>query len=131
MSADLEPQTRKVALLAGYVLSALCTTQMLFSIAMKLLLPHGVPEHFVALGWRPSDVSRLALLELGCTLVYLVPRTSILGAILLTAYLGGATATHARIGDGVFAYPVCLGVAFWLGLWLRNARLRAIIVAAR
>jgi hypothetical protein len=69
----------------------------------------------------------LPFLELACTLVYLAPRTAVLGAILLTGYLGGAAATHVRIGDGVFVYPVALGIALWGGLYLRDPRLRALL----
>jgi hypothetical protein len=62
--------------------------------------------------------------------LYALPRTSILGAILLTGYLGGATATHVRVGQP-FVFPIVFGVLVWLGLWLRDARLRALIPARR
>jgi hypothetical protein len=66
------------------------------------------------------------MLELTCTLLYVIPRTSVLGAILLTGYLGGATASHVRVGDSFIA-PVVFGVLVWLGLFLRDARIRALI----
>ena len=109
----------KVARRAGAVLGALVVLQMLFSAAMKLTLPTGVPEHFAELGWQLRDVTIVALVELACTALYVVPRTRVLGAILLTGYLGGAVATHLRIGDGVFPYPLVLGVALWAALYLR------------
>ena len=68
----------------------------------------------------------LGVLELACTILYAIPRTSVLGAILLTGYLGGATATHVRVGDS-FIMTVVLGVVVWGGLFLRDARLRALI----
>ncbi len=109
----------KTARWAGTVLGALVVLQLLFSAAMKLVRPSGVPEHFAELGWRMRDVTVLALLELACTALYLVPRTRKAGAVLLTGYLGGAVATHVRIGDGVFPYPLLLGAAVWGALYLR------------
>lgn len=101
------------------MLGALGGLQLLFSAAMKLARPSGVPEHFAELGWRMRDVTVLAFLELACTALYVVPRTRKAGAILLTGYLGGAVATHVRIGDGVFPYPLLLGAAVWGALYLR------------
>lgn len=69
----------------------------------------------------------IGILELACTVVYVIPRISILGAILLTGYLGGATAAHVRIGDSSFGAPVIVGALVWLGLFLRSARLRELI----
>jgi hypothetical protein len=84
------------------------------------------------LGW-PSDLPMarlLGALTVGATLLYLVPRTAVLGALLLTAYLGGAVATHVRIGNPLFShvlFGVYLGVMLWAGLWLRDPRLRALL----
>ena len=102
---------------------------LLFSASGKFLKPPEVVEGFARLGYAESAALGLGILELGCTLVYLVPRTSILGAILLTGYLGGATATHVRVGDplSMFIIPVILGVMVWGGLYLRDPRLRALI----
>ena len=72
----------------------------------------------------------LGILEVACTVIYLIPRTAVLGAILLTGYLGGATATHVRIGEPWFM-PVLLGVVVWLGIYLRDPRLRALIPLRR
>ena len=109
----------KPARWAGTVLGALVVLQLLFSATMKLARPAGVSEHFAELGWQMRDVTVLAFLELACTALYLVPRTRALGAVLLTGYLGGAVATHVRVGDGVFPYPLVLGMALWGALYLR------------
>jgi hypothetical protein len=98
---------------------------------LKLAKPagFGVVEDFARLGYPESVIMGIAILEIACTLVYLIPRTSVLGAILLTGYLGGAVATHVRVGDpsvNILA-PIFVGALFWVGLYLRNERLRALI----
>ncbi len=123
-SAPREPS--KAARRAGTLLGALVVLQLLFSVAMKLTRPTGVPEHFAELGWRMRDVTALAVVELVCTALYVVPRTRVLGAIVLTGYLGGAVATHLRIGDGVFPYPLLLGMAAWGALYLRGEVARVV-----
>jgi hypothetical protein len=113
---------------AGYTLGVLSCLMMIFSGGIKLVLPPGIPEHFAHLGWSLNLMAWLGPLELACTVIYLVPRSAVLGAILLTAYLGGAAAAHVRIGeDGVSLFPIGLGVALWAGLYLRDPRLRALI----
>jgi hypothetical protein len=77
------------------------------------------------LGYREDALSAIGVLELACTAVYALPRTAALGAILLTAYLGGAVATHVRVQDP-FVVPMVLGVLVWAGLWLRDESLRRI-----
>ena len=84
-------------------------------------------QGFTHFGYPQNLIVVIALLELGSTIVYLIPRVSVLGAILMTGYLGGATATNARIGDPSFVITVTLGVLVWLGLYLRDERLRALI----
>jgi len=77
------------------------------------------------MGWPTNVALALAIAELGSLVLYLIPQTAVLGAILLTGYLGGACATHVRIADyGHFWIPVAIGVVFWLGLYLRDARIR-------
>ena len=71
------------------------------------------------LGWTSNAMFNLGFVELACVLVYLIPRTSVIGAVLLTAYLGGAVATHVRIGDPFWA-PILVGVLIWGGLWMRD-----------
>ena len=120
----------KKMLWAGRILSALPVLTFLFSASMKLMKPHGLEEGFAHLGYPVSLALALAILEIACTAIYVIPRTSILGAILLTGYLGGATATHVRVGDPFFA-PVVVGVLVWGGLFLRDPRLRALIPLRR
>jgi hypothetical protein len=99
---------------------------LLFSGVLKLIKPAPVVDEFARLGYPESLVLGIGLLELACTVIYVVPRTSILGAIVLTGYLGGATATHVRIGD-LFFGPIVVGVLVWGGLFLRDDRLRALL----
>jgi hypothetical protein len=89
-----------------------------------------VVEAFEHLGYPVSLALGIGILELVCIVVYVIPRTSILGAILLTGYLGGAVATHVRIGSPLFShvfFPIYLGALVWGGLLLREERLRALI----
>ena len=116
----------KTMLWAGRILSALPVLLLLFSGVMKLMKPAPVVEGFVHLGYPAGLTLGLGIIELACTVLYVIPRTSILGAVLLTGYLGGATATHLRIGEP-FLMPIVLGVLVWGGLYLRDDRLRALI----
>ena len=111
---------------AGHIISALPVLMLLFSGVMKLVKPASVVEGFVRLGYPESLALGIGIVELACVVVYVIPRTSVLGAILLTGYLGGATATHVRIGEPFFA-PIVLGVLVWGGLFLCDARLRALL----
>jgi hypothetical protein len=115
---------------AGRIISALPVLMLLFSAVMKLVKPASVVEGFAHLGLPESLALGLAILEITCTVVYVIPRTAVLGAILLTGYLGGATVTHLRVGDPFFA-PVVCGVLVWGGLFLRDERLRALIPLRR
>jgi hypothetical protein len=85
-----------------------------------------VVEGLTHLGLPEKLLFGLGVVEVGCTALYLIPQTAVLGAILLTGYLGGATCAHLRVGDPYFA-PILLGVAIWGGLFLRDARLRTLI----
>lgn len=122
--------TSKRILWAGRIISALPVLLLLFSAVMKLVKPPEVVEGFTRLGYAESLALGIGILELVCTVVYVIPRTSILGAILLTGYLGGATATHVRIGEPFFA-PIILGVLVWGGLFLRDEQLRELIPLRR
>src|SRR4029078_4192230 len=108
---------------AGYVMSALPVLMLLFSGILKLVKPASVAEGFTHLGYDDNLALGLGLVELLPTLLYVIPRTTVLGAILLTGYLGGATATHLRIGEP-FHMAVLLGVFLWGGLYLPDERLR-------
>jgi hypothetical protein len=117
----------KGALWTGRILSAIPVLLLLASATAKLLKPPPVLQGFAQLGYSESIILKLAVMEIAFTAIYLIPRTAVFGAILLTAYLGGATATHARVGDPAFVGPVLTGVLLWLGLYLRDKRLRALV----
>jgi hypothetical protein len=111
---------------AGWILSGLPALLLLFSAAMKLLGAPGLKEGFDHLGWPITLAVPLGVLETLVTLIYLVPRTSVIGAILVTAYMGGAIATHVRVGDPFYT-QILIGMAIWGGLYLRDARLRSLL----
>jgi hypothetical protein len=127
MPTEIHPTVvSRKALWAGRIISALPVLMLVFSGVMKLLKPAPVVEEFGRLGYPEKLSLVLGIIELGCTGIYLIPQTAVLGAILLTAYLGGATTTHVRIGDPFF-FPIVLGILIWLGLYLREARLRSLV----
>lgn len=124
-AAHTAPVTKK-ALWAGRVVSAVPALVLLMGGVMKFVKPAPVVEGFVHLGYSEKLALPIGILEIVCLVLYLVPQTAVLGAILLTAYLGGATATHVRVGDSFFG-PVILGALVWLGLLLRDRRLRPLL----
>ena len=117
----------KKRLWAGRIISALPLLLMVFGGVFGVLKPAVAVPGFVHYGYPERVFLPICILELACAVVYAIPRTSVLGAILLTGYLGGATATHVRIGDPLFFMPVVLGVLVWGGLYLRDDRLRALV----
>jgi DoxX-like protein len=119
----------KKRLWAGRITSALPALFLLVDGIMKLIKPAVVVEATVRLGYPETVIIGLGIVLVACTVLYLIPRTAILGAILLTGYLGGAVATHVRVGEGLFpvSFPIIMGVLLWGGLWLRDERLRALI----
>jgi hypothetical protein len=119
----------KGTLWAGRVVSALPALMLLFSGVMKLAKPAPVVTEFGRLGYPENVILVIGILELACTIVYIIPRVSVLGAILLTGYLGGVVATHVRLGDPLVNVitPVVLGALIWGGLYLRDVRLRALL----
>jgi hypothetical protein len=120
----------KKGLWAGRILSGLVVVFLIPDGIIKFIKPAPVVEAFAHLGWPLSTSVTLGIILLLCTVLYAIPRTSVLGAILLTGYLGGAVATHLRIGDPLFShilFPTYLGILLWLGLYLRDERLRALI----
>lgn len=126
--------TRNWSRWAGYGLSGLVILFMLMDVTMKLAQLPVVLETTVQLGWPATTVTSVGLVLLACTTLYAYPRTSVLGAILLTAYLGGAVATHARIGSPLFSHTlfgVYVGLMLWGALYLRNDRLRSLIPYGR
>lgn len=125
-AAQTAPVSKK-RLWAGRVLSALPAALLVFSAVGKLMQPPAVLEGFAQLGYQTHLAVPIGILELSVAVLYMIPRTAVLGAILVAAYLGGATATHVRAGDGMFFSPVILGIVAWLGLWLREERLHALL----
>ncbi len=128
-SAARDSSSKKVVWV-GRVLSGLVVLFLIPDGVIKFIKPAPVVETSAHLGLPLSLANVLGVLLLLCTAVYVFPRTSILGAILLTGYLGGAVATHLRVGDPLFShilFPTYLGVLLWLGLYLRDSRLRVLI----
>ena len=119
------PVSKKM-LWTSRIMSALPVLVLLMSASMKFIKPAPVVEGFTHLGLPESLALGLGILEIACTVVYVIPQTSVLGAILLTGYLGGATLAQLRVGDPFFG-PIVLGVLVWGGLFLRDQRLRALI----
>jgi hypothetical protein len=111
---------------AGYVVSAAPVLMLIMSAVSKFTKPADVVKGFSDLGWPLILAVPLGILELVCVVLYVIPQTAVLGAILITGYLGGAIATHVRLQEP-FLIPVGLGILVWLGLYLRDARLRALI----
>lgn len=110
--------------IVGWILSVLPCLLLFFSAYMKLSKNPQAVEGFAAFK-TPNSLMIVGVLEVAFTLLYLFPRTAVLGATLLTAYLGGATETHLRIGEPLLI-PIAVGVALWLGLFFRDARVRAL-----
>jgi len=109
----------------GRVLSALPVLLLIFSGVMKLVQPPGFAEQMDKMGIPSHLATGIGITELACVVLYVIPQTAVLGAILLTGYLGGAVLTHLRIGDHYFM-PIVIGVVLWLGLYLRDRRIRAL-----
>jgi len=120
----------KWRLRAGFAMSALPVLFLLFDCVIKLLEIGPVLDSFTQLGYPVSLARGIGLLELACITLYVLPRTAVLGAIVLTGFLGGAVATHLRIGDPLFShvlFPVYVGLLVWGGLFLRDDTLRALL----
>lgn len=114
----------------GRVITGLVSLLFLFSAVMKLVGGADLKEGIAHLGLPESMVVPLAILEMACTVVYLIPATSVLGAILLAGYMGGAICTHWRVGDPFFL-QVVVGALVWLGIYLREPRLKALVPLRR
>lgn len=122
-----ETQPSKAMLWTGRVMSALPILFILMASVMKLLKLPAVVEGFVRSGVPERLIIPVGIIELLSVVVYLIPSTSVLGAILMTGLLGGATITTLRIGDPTYPMPVILGMLAWGGLYLRDLRLRELI----
>jgi hypothetical protein len=128
-AAALDSQPSKKALWAGRILSGLAVLFLVFDATVKVLQLPMALQGTRQLGYPEGVVFGLGIVQLVCLIAYLVPRTSVLGAVLWTGYLGGAVATHVRVGDPLFThalFPVYVAAFLWAGLWLRDQRLRAV-----
>lgn len=126
-------QNSKVSLWVGRVLSGLAVLFLVFDGVMKFFMDKLPPEALeagAALQWPIERMPLVGTILLICVLLYVIPRTSVLGAILLTGYLGGAVASHVRVSNPLFThtlFPIYVAVFVWLGLYLRDQRVKAII----
>ncbi len=120
----------RIKLAAGYVLTALAGLFLTFDTVLKVLRLAPAVQGTIELGYPTDSVLWIGLIELVCVALYLVPRTSVLGALLLTGYLGGAIATHVRIGNPLLThtlFPIYVALMLWAGLYLREGRLHALV----
>ena len=120
--------------IAGRIITGLALAFMAFDVGVKLVQAQVAVEGTVQLGFAPSLVLPLGLIQLACLILYVSPRTSPLGAALLTGYLGGAVATHVRLGNPMFTHilsPVYMAILLWGGLYLRDPRVRALLGRTR
>jgi hypothetical protein len=118
--------TTSISVWVGRAISALATLVFAISALMKLMGGAEVKQGMGHLGLPESLIIPLAILEVSCVVIYLIPATSVLGAILLTGYMGGAICTHLRVGDP-FVIQIMLGVFVWLGLYFRENRLKMLL----
>ena len=128
------PARSRRALWGGRVISGLAVGFLIFDSVGKVLEVQPAIDGTQQLGYPPDIVFSLGVILLSCVLAYLVPRTSVLGALLLTGYLGGAVATHVRVGNPLFThvlFPTYVAALLWGGLMLRDARLRAVLLPSR
>lgn len=125
VTPNLKPRTDKAAL-AGKIISALCILFLLFDAVGKVIKESHHIEGSAALGWPVDQVQNIGIALLISTILYIIPRTSILGAILITGYLGGAIAIMVRAGQPLYFASV-FGVLVWAGLYLRDEKIRALI----
>lgn len=128
------PARSRRALWAGRVISGLAAGFLIFDSVGKLLEVQPVIDGTQQLGYPADIVFSLGVILLSCVVAYLVPRTSVFGALLLTGYLGGAVATHVRVGNPLFThvlFPTYVAALLWGGLMLRDTRLRAVLLPSR
>jgi len=118
----------------GRVLSGVAVLFLTFDAAMKVFMMAPAIEGTTQLGYPASAIVPIGLIQVACLIVYLIPRTSVLGAILWTGYLGGAIATHVRAGSPLAThtlFPIYVAALLWAGLWLRDHRVRALLSRPR
>lgn len=131
-SSAASPPTSNTRVWVGRALTAIALVFLVFDASVKLLQRPEAIEGTVALGYPASVLVPLGLLQLTLLALYLIPRTALLGAVLWTGYLGGAVATHVRVGNPIAShilFPVYVGALLWGGLWLRDRRARTMLSA--
>lgn len=131
--APQSAQSSKGMLWTGWVLTILSILFLLLDAVGKFAKPPQVTEAFARLGLPIGLSITIGILLLVCTVIYAIPRTAVLGAVLLTGFLGGAVAIHLRAGSPMFEtiFPVLLAILAWLGVYLRNAALRRVLPVQR
>jgi Mn2+/Fe2+ NRAMP family transporter len=130
MTQGTTPSNPKWMTIVGWVLSVLPCFMLFFSAYMKLSRSTEAVDGLKNLHYPDSSLMPIGIAELVCTILYLIPQTAVLGAVLLTGYLGGATATHV-IGGVPIHMPVLFGVVLWFGLFFRDGRIRALLPLRR
>jgi hypothetical protein len=131
-TATASRTTTVTAARVGQVVSLLVTAFLLFDAVIHLLAIEPVVDSMRELGFPTGQALPIGLLELACLALYVVPRTSIIGAVALTGYLGGAVCAHVRVESPLLSttlFPVYVGIAVWIGLYLRNPKVRAMVSA--
>ncbi len=129
-SASSASAPSRAAVRTGRILSGIALAFLIFDASLKLSLTEAATQSTVELGYPASSVLTIGIIELACLIVALVPRTAVLGAVLWTGYLGGAVATHLRVGNPLFShilFPTYIAALLWGGLWLRDLRVRALL----
>jgi hypothetical protein len=129
MQATVQTSVPNSNLWAGRIVSGLPALFLLVDGAMKLFKPEFVVKETVRLGYPESTIIPIGIVLIICTILYLIPTTAVLGAILLTGYLGGAVATHVRAGEPLFSvvFAIVFGILIWLELYLHDRRLRELV----
>ena len=128
-AARFTPSRR--AVWTGRLLSGIAVLFLAVDAGMKLLRLPAAVEGTTQLGYPAGVILSIGVIQAICLLVYLIPRTSVLGAVLWTGYLGGAVATHVRVGNPLFGFvlfPIYVAALLWSGLWLRDRRVRALLL---
>ena len=126
-TSQTAPDISKPIILAGWIIGIVAVAFLVMSGVVKLVRPDLFVVGFTRFGYDQSVVLPLGVVQLVCTVLYLFPRTAVLGAVLLTGYMGGAIATHLRVGDPYFV-QLGIGVLLWLGLYLRDRRIRELLL---
>jgi hypothetical protein len=129
LNKAMNMQVSRVRLWTGRIITGFGALFLFFDGAMKIVKPAAVIEATAKLGFPEAALTGIGLVLIACTVLYVIPRTSILGAVFLTGYLGGAVATQVRAGMGWFetSFPVLFGALIWSGVWLRDQRVKMLL----